>query len=508
VRIVCVLPDQLSRDGAAFENARPADTRVLIVDALPAVSVPRWHRQRVAVQTAAVRHFAAGLQATGFQVEVVTPDEPTDPASAAPLFLPAALAACAGRHGSSDLFAEEPTSWADRESLRKTGVRLVPTRRFQIDYDEFAEWAEGRRRLVMDTFYRRQRRRLGYLMEEDEPAGGRWSFDRDNRRPQEPGMVSPTPQRSRPDHIDAAAIESVTAPHPHLFGDPPDGLWPTTRRRALARLRHFVSEVLPAFGPHQDAMVAGDWHLAHSLLSPALNLGLLHPAEVCDAVDRAWRRGDVPLPSAEGFVRQLIGWRDYVWCVYRWRMPAAADENALEARAPLPPALWGEAPTRMSCLSTVLDDIARRAYAHHIQRLIVLGNLALLAGIDPKAMTDWMLTAFVDGHHWAMVPNVVGMACWADGGVMATKPYAAGGHYISRMSDYCGDCPFDPAARVGDRACPYSTLYWDFLIRHRDRLARVHRLRPQLASAQRLPDRQALRDRAADVRAMLTAGEL
>ena len=508
MRTACVLPDQLYRDGAALQGAHPADTRVLIVDALPAVADACWHRQRVAVQAAAVRHFAADLRVEGFQVEVASPDDPTAPSSAAPRFLPVALARHARRHAPHDVVAEEPTAWADRESLEKAGVRLRPTRRFLVDYDDFAEWAEGRRRLLMDSFYRRRRRALGYLMDGDEPAGGRWSFDRQNRRPPEADMVSPPAQRSRPDDIDRAAAREVAAPHPRLFGDPPDGVWPTTRRRALARLRHFVSEGLPTFGPHQDAMVSDDWHLAHSLLSPALNLGLLHPGEVCDAVDRAWRRGDVPLPSAEGFIRQLIGWRDYVWCHYRRRMPAAAGENALVARAPIPPALRGEAPSRMNCLTTVLDGVGRRAYAHHIQRLMVLGNLALLAGIDPRAMTDWMLTAFVDGHHWVMVPNVVGMACWADGGAMATKPYAAGGHYISRMSDYCRACPFDQGARTGDRACPYTTLYWDFLIRHRRRLEEVPRVQPQLNAARRLPDRRELRRRAADVRAMLAVGEL
>jgi deoxyribodipyrimidine photolyase-related protein len=275
----------------------------------------------------------------------------------------------------------------------------------------------------------------------------------------------------------------------------------------LHRLRDFVDNVLPIFGPHEDAMLDGEWKMAHSTLSPYLNLGLLRPAEVCDAVERAYREGRVPIESAEGFIRQIIGWREYVWGVYWLWMPGYADLNALEASRPLPP-LFRTGETQMRCVSEALGAIESHGYAHHIQRLMVLGNLALLSGVVPQQMVDWMWASFVDGAEWVMLPNVIGMSLYADGGLMATKPYAAGGNYIDRMSNHCKRCTFNPKLRVGQEGCPFTTLYWDFLDRNASLLAGNHRISRQLKAAERLGNITDVRIRAEEVLARLDDGQL
>jgi deoxyribodipyrimidine photolyase-related protein len=276
----------------------------------------------------------------------------------------------------------------------------------------------------------------------------------------------------------------------------------------LRRLDHAVTNVLPLFGPHEDAMLSTSWHLAHTLLSPYLNLGLLRPDEVCDAVDAGWRAGEIPLASAEGFIRQVIGWREYVWGVYWLWMPEYRHNNELVATRPVPPVFRGEASTDMRCVSHVLADVDRYGWTHHIQRLMVLGNLSLTAGVDPWALTRWMWASFVDGAEWVMLPNVIGMALHADGGRMASKPYASGGAYIHRMSDYCGGCRYDRRKRTGDDACPFTTLYWDFMARHEERLLANPRTSRQVYAMRRLGDLDDVRVRAAEVLVRLDAGDL
>jgi deoxyribodipyrimidine photolyase-related protein len=293
-----------------------------------------------------------------------------------------------------------------------------------------------------------------------------------------------------------------------VVGSEPTGLWATSRRGALARLRHFVEKRLPIFGPHQDAMTEGSWHLAHALLSPYLNLGLLFPDEVCEAAEKAWREGKAPLASVEGFIRQVVGWREYIWGLYWLWMPKYRSSNALRANRALPPVFADPGATRMRCVAEAVGGVHRRGYAHHIQRLMVLGNLGLTAGVKPLELVDWMWESFVDGAEWVMLPNVIGMALYADGGRMSTKPYAAGGAYIHRMSDYCGQCSFDPRKRVGENACPFTTLYWAFIDRHSERLRRNHRTSRQVRALERLGDLPEVRKRAQQVLARLDSGEL
>lgn len=501
MRTVWVLGDQLNRAIGALATAEVDGDRILLVESAAKLSSKRWHRQRAHLVITAMRRFAAELVDAGFAVDYRRASS-----------LGAGLRDHVAEHRPSCVVATEPASWDGRRLLERLGVELVRSNQFLCHYEDFASWADGRTRLTMEDFYRWQRRRLGYLMEADasgelQPATGRWNYDADNRRPPptEPGGRWPSPPTSRLDDLDRAVLAEI---EDSCWGDDPVGSWATSRRSALARLRHFVTSVLPAFGPHEDAMVSESWHLAHSVLSPYLNIGLLLPGEVCDEAQQAYDAGLVPIASAEAFLRQVIGWREYVWGVYWLWMPDYRHANGLNARRRLPPVFTSAAPTDMGCVATCLAGVRERGYNHHIQRLMVLGNLSLLAGVEPSAMTEWMWSSFVDGAEWVMLPNVVGMSQYADGGRMATKPYAAGGNYINKMSNYCVDCRFDPRRRTGPDACPFTTLYWDFLARHRSQLLGNHRMSRQVRAADRLADLPAVRQRAAEVLELLDQGAL
>ncbi len=384
-------------------------------------------------------------------------------------------------------------------------MEVVRSNQFLCHRDDFAAWAGGKRRLRMEDFYRWQRRRLGYLMDGSEPAGGRWNYDHDNREPPPSGGGSwPKPLRDSLDEIDRAVCGEIPD---HAPGAEPGGWWATSRDGALARLDHFVERVLPGFGPHEDAMLAANWHLAHSLLSPYLNLGLLLPGEVADAVERAYRAGGVPVNSAEGMIRQVVGWREFVWGIY-WLWPEQWDANVLGHTRNLPPSWRGDAATELRCLDITLDGVEHRGWVHHIQRLMILANFANLYGADPAQVREWMRARFVDGADWVMGPNVMGMGLWADGGRMSTKPYVSGGAYVNRMSDYCGECRFDPRQRTGDDACPFTTLYWDFLDRHRDVLRTNARMARQYSTLERLADRADMAARARFVIGEIAAGRM
>ena len=490
---VWVLGDQLNRQLGALKDADPATTRVLLVESDAKLASKRWHVQRAHLVVAAMRRFAAELAEEGFAVDLRRAPSLAD-----------GLRAHVVEHAPGAVRAMEPASWDGLDLLRRLDVEIVRSDQFLCHHEDFAAWA-GDRLVKMEDFYRWQRRRLDVLMDGDEPTGGRWNFDHDNREPPpKDGRAWPEVLATPLDEVD----EQVLADLPDAcWGAPPDGTWATTRAEALRRLDHVVAEVLPVFGPHEDAMLAGEWAMAHTLLSPYLNLGLLLPGEVVDAAEAAHREGTVPIASAEGFVRQVIGWREYVWGRYWQWGPDYRVENRLDAHRPLPPVYTGAA-TEMRCVASTLGALHDHGWTHHIQRLMVLGNLSLLAGVEPWALTDWMWAGFVDGAEWVMLPNVIGMALHADGGRMATKPYAASGAYIDRMSDHCGDCRFDRKARVGEDACPFTTLYWDFLDRHRDRFVRNPRVARQVHAADRLGDLPAVRARAAEVLDRLDRGTL
>ncbi len=493
MKTIWVLGDQLNRRIGALAEAEPGEARVLLVESESMISGRPFHRQRLHLVLTAMRRFSAELGDEGFDV---------DHRRAASLR--AGFEAHVSEHAPDEVAATEPNSRPVEELLRSLGVDLVRSNQFLCHRDDFAEWAGDRERLRLEDFYRWQRKRLGYLMDGDEPAGGQWNFDHDNREPPPADGDWPDPQASSLDDLDQEVVDELPAGLP---GADPVGWWATSRRAALSRLRHFVDEVLAGFGPHEDAMTTQSWHLAHSLLSPYLNLGLLLPDEVCDAVEERYRSGGVPINSAEGFIRQVIGWREFVWGIY-WLWPDQWDANHLDHRRQLPPAFTGEARTDMRCVQVTLDGLEERGWVHHIQRLMILSNFANLYGIHPAYVRDWMRERYVDGGDWVMGPNVMGMGLWADGGRMATKPYVSGGAYINRMSDYCGECRFDPKRRVGDDACPFTTLYWDFLARHRPTLEGNARMARQYSTLDRLDDVDEVRERAAYVVRAVRDGRL
>lgn len=502
MRTVWVWGDQLNRDLAHLRDTDPSETRVLLVVSQAKLAERRWHRQKAHLVVSAMRHFAAELEDAGYRVDLRRADS-----------MRAGFTAHVAEHAPDEVRVMEPASLPGHALLADLDVEVVDNDHFTCHWRDFDAWAGDRERLRMEDFYRWRRAATGYLMDGDEPAGGRWNFDHDNREAPDAALRDrlasrPAPVRSELDDLDRDTLTGGWLPD-GLPGADPDGTWPTTRRRALARLRRFVADDLPRFGDHQDAMVAGEPWLHHARLSPALNLGLLHPGEVLDAVEDAYRSGEVPINAAEGFVRQVLGWREFVWGVYHRWMPGYRRSNHLRADRDVPPAFTGEAPTEMACVADTVAQIDRHGYAHHIQRLMVLANLATSSGVHPGRFTDWMHGAFVDAYDWVMVPNVLGMGTFADGGRMSTKPYLSGGAYVSRMSDgYCDGCRFDPKRRVGDDACPFTTLYWDALDRHRSRLGDNHRLRNPYATLDRLTDLDEVRGRAREVRRRLADGDL
>ena len=496
---IWVFGDQLNRDIGALAAADPARDRILLVESRAKLG-DRRHRQRIHLVVTAMRRFADELAAAGFSVDLRVADD-----------LRSGLEAHRQEYEPSVVRCTEPTSRAARALVGDHDVESVRSNQFLCHESDFAAWVDerGGTRLRMEDFYRWQRTRLGYLMDGDEPTGGRWNLDDQNREPPPDDVAEddrwPTPVRSRLDDVDRDVLDQIGDA---AFGDDPSGWWPTSRRAALARLRHFVDDVLPAFGPHQDAMTGANWHLAHSLLSPALNIGLLLPGEVCDAVEERYHEGGVPMSSAEGFIRQVIGWREYVWGLYWLWASEYADSNHLGADRDLPPAYLDPDATEMRCLSVTVGHVRQNGWAHHIERLMVLANIANLVGVRPQALLDWRSRSFVDAADWVMVPNVIGMGLWADGGRMATKPYVSGGAYVNRMSDHCGGCRFDPRKRTGDDACPLTTLYWDFLASNRGALEGNHRMARPLANLDRLSDVPAVRERAAGVLERIATGDL
>ncbi len=466
-----VLGDQLSLDNPALAGA----DRVLLVQSIGALGAKRFHRQKLHLILVAMRRFADALESRGMEVDYVR--APT---------LAAGLAEHSRRHAPDRVALLAPKSAEGRRRLAGlAGVEIVPGTLFLTDEADFEHWAQGRRRLVMEDFYHWQRSRLGVLMDDGQPCGGRWNFDAENRKPPPRDLAPPRPYRPREDELDVAVRAELDALALDSWGEDGPRLWPADHAQARRALRHFIDFGLSDFGPYQDAMVTGERMLWHSLVSSSLNLGLLDPLECVQAAEQAYRDGRAPLQSVEGFIRQIIGWREYIWSMYWHLGDRWAQMNALGADGPLPKVLeTGE--TDMRCLADAVGGLRVTGYAHHIERLMLFGNLMLLAGVAPPLARDWFHRAFIDGYDWVMAPNVLGMATWADGGVMMTKPYAASGRYIQRMSNHCRSCRYDPGTRTGEDACPFTTLYWDFLDRNRRQLTEIRRMQLSLRNLDRI----------------------
>ncbi|MDG5806478.1 cryptochrome/photolyase family protein [Streptomyces ossamyceticus] len=474
--------DQL---GPHFLTGR-SDTPMVMIEARSVFRRRRFHRAKAHLVLSAMRHRAAEL---GDRVRYVRAETYRE--------------ALREAVGGGPVTVRHPTSYAALRLVRSLespeSVTVLPARGFLVAHDDFRAWADGHegRRLRQEDFYRWVRRSHDLLMDGDRPAGDRWNHDHDNREPPPKGartLGAPPPYRPTEDEIDdevrrdldrwerEGSVAFVGRDGPRLF--------PATRHEALAALRRFVEHRLAGFGPHEDAMLAGDPVMSHSLLSSSLNLGLLDPAECVERAEDAWRAGRAPVNSVEGFVRQVAGWREYVWQLYWYFGEDYRHRNALRHHEPLPGwflELDADA-VRARCLATVLAQVRDTGWTHHIPRLMLLGSHALQRGWDPRAVTDWFHRSFVDGYDWVMVPNVVGMSQYADGGRMTTKPYTSGGSYVNRMSDLCGGCVYRPGERTGDRACPFTTGYWAFLHRHRARLERNPRMAQPVRGLDRLAD--------------------
>lgn len=471
-----VLGDQLSHQLSALADLDPARDRVLMMEVAEEATRVRHHKQKIVLHLAAMRHFAVALRERGVAVDYRRLDDPGNGGD-----FTAELRRALDEWRPERLVMTEPGEWQVQRMAGSWGelvggrLEVRPDTRFFASRERFAAWARGRRVWRMEHFYREMRREHGLLMQEGQPVGGRWNFDAANRKRLPAGLEPPARRRFPPDAVTRAVMDLVE----RRFGDHPGGLdafdWPVTRSQALLALEDFLAQGLPSFGDYQDAMKTGAPFLYHALLSPALNLGLLSPREVCAAAEAEWRAGRAPLNAVEGFVRQVLGWREYVRGVYWTLMPDYAEVNALAAERPLPAFYWsGE--TRMNCLREAIGGTLRQAYAHHIQRLMVTGNFALLAGVAPREIERWYLAVYADALEWVEMPNTLGMAVYADGGRLASKPYAASGAYIDRMSDYCRGCAYDPKRKSGPGACPFNYLYWAFLLRHEARLADNPRL--------------------------------
>jgi deoxyribodipyrimidine photolyase-related protein len=468
---IWILGDQLWAEQAALASCadQQQSTPVILIESLHHVEAIPYHLQKLVLIWSAMRHFAAELQQVGWQVsyheyaaDFVTP-----------------LTAWIHAHQITELRVMMPTDRPFAAWLRSLklpcSVTLVSDNRFIWQEQEFIDWAKSRKRLVMEDFYRAGRQRFNVLMVGNQPSGGRWNFDKENRKPPKTKLHTPEPLWFEPDATTQAIItwlkQSDRFNHSRQYWQMEPFRWAVTRSQALQVLDHFLQTRLSGFGPYQDAMVTGEETMWHAMLSPYLNLGLLHPLEVVRAAEAAYleHQEQWNLSSVEGFIRQVLGWREYLHGVYRYVGEDYPDRNWFNHNQPLPDFYWtGE--TEMNCLHQTITQVKQIGYAHHIQRLMVLNNFALIAGISPQAIEHWFHAAFVDAYDWVMQTNVIGMGQFADGGILASKPYAASANYINKMSDYCKSCAYNASDRTGDRACPFNYFYWDFLARHRDQL--------------------------------------
>jgi deoxyribodipyrimidine photolyase-related protein len=471
-----ILGDQLNPLHSWFAEVR-ADVVYVLMEVRAETDYVRHHAQKVLGIFAAMRDLAAQLKAKGHRVRYVAIDDASNRHS-----ITANLDALVAHYGASNVEYQAPDEWRLDHALREwatqcsAAVQRVDSEHFFTTRDEAAKQFAGKKQWLMESFYRQQRKKHGVLMTPDgQPEGGQWNFDVDNRKPWPGTPAAPADTRPTHDHsalwqtIEAAGVQTMGEPQAEAFR------WPLNRREALQQLDHFITHALPHFGDYQDALTQHSWHLFHSLLSFALNTKMLNPKEVVQRTEQAWREGRAPLHAVEGFIRQILGWREYVRGVYWARMPGYTAINHFAHQRPLPEWFW-TGHTRMACMAQAIGQSLEHAYAHHIQRLMVIGNFALLAGLNPQALHEWYLGIYIDAFEWVEAPNTLGMSQWADGGQLATKPYVSSAAYLQRMGDHCASCPYQPKLRVGPNACPFNALYWHFFKQHQSALQGNHRL--------------------------------
>lgn len=486
--LVVVLGDQLSPDLSSLAACDRARDLVVMCEVAEEATYVRHHKKKIILLFSAMRHFADELRAQGWRVAYTRLDDDGNSGS-----LAGEVARAVARHRPERIFITEPGEWRVLQIIRSWSSQLnlpVDVRadtRFVCSTDEFVTWAKDRKQLRMEYFYRDMRRRTGLLMDGPAPVGGQWNFDHDNRKTAKADLFIPEPAHFQQDATTRDVVALVKDRFANHFGDADPFWFAVTRADAEAAFDHFVDVGLAQFGDYQDAMLTGQRFLYHSIVSMYLNCGLLEPLSMCRKVEAAYRAGRVPLNAAEGYIRQVIGWREYVRGIYWLKMPEYAASNGLEHVRQLPDFYWtGE--TNMRCMREAITQTKEEAYAHHIQRLMVTGNFALLAGVSPHALHEWYLAVYADAYEWVELPNTIGMSQFADGGLLASKPYVSSGAYINRMSDHCGSCAYDVKQRTGPNACPFNALYWDFIRRHATTIKTNPRMAQMLRTYEKFAD--------------------
>ncbi len=493
-----ILGDQLSRGIAALRDIAPNDV-VLMAEVMGECTYVPHHPQKIVLVLSAMRHFAAALAERGVAVRYVQLNDPANTQSLTSEVLRAAAELRPRR-----IVVTAPGEYRVRQDIEGwedaggVSVDVLEDDRFLASRAFFETWARGKTQLRMELFYREMRRAHGILMDRDAPVGGKWNYDSENRKRLPKGLKPPPARRFPPDATTLEVMTLVADKFADHYGNLGNFDYPVTARDAQAGFDDFLAHRLRDFGDWQDAMAADEPSMFHALISAPLNLGLLEPLALCRAAEAAYRAGAAPLNAVEGFIRQILGWREFIRGIYWRHMPDYAARNALGATRALPEFYW-TGDTHMRCMAQAIGQTMRYAYAHHIQRLMITGNFALLAGLHPDQVDEWYLAVYADAYEWVEMPNTRGMALHADGGIVGSKPYAASGAYINRMSDYCGACHYDVADAVGERGCPFNALYWDFIARYADRFEANPRMAmPVRSLAKMAPERiRALRARAA-----------
>lgn len=478
---IWILGDQLWTGQAALQSLRDQkkDTPVILIESASYARQRSYHRQKLVLVWSAMRHFAEELRDAGWPVTYEVAEDFESPLR--------------DWIKANDIDEVRIMAPGDRPFARLIESLDLPcplnsllNNHFLWSDEDFKDWTKSRKSLLMETFYREGRKQFQILMDGDDPVGGEWNFDKENRKPPKQSLDPPEPLWFEPDALTQEVIDWVNSQEFSAYGDLNPFCWAVTRAQALEVLDTFVNVRLKTFGPYQDAMVTEEDTLWHALLSPYLNLGLLQPLEVIQAVEQAYHDHDLPLNSVEGFIRQVLGWREYMHGLYVVVEEDYPDSNWFSHDRPLPDFFWDADKTDMNCLHQILKQVERTGYAHHIQRLMVLSNFALIAGFSPQEVKDWFHAAFIDAYDWVMQTNVLGMGLFADGGKLASKPYAASANYINKMSDYCQDCAYYRTKRTGEQACPFNYFYWDFLSRHRDKLKSQGRMNLILANLDKM----------------------
>ncbi|MGK7915538.1 MAG: cryptochrome/photolyase family protein [Prochloraceae cyanobacterium] len=478
---IWVLGDQLWTEQAALSSCRTEcqNTPVIFIESRNYARQRTYHRQKLVLVWSAMRHFAEELRLAGWQVTYEIADRFTTP-----------LKGWIEKNRITQLRVMTPNDRPFTQLIKNLplncSVNFLPNNHFLWSAAEFKEWANSRKRLLMEDFYREGRKRFNILMAGKKPVGGKWNFDKQNRKPPKHSLDTPEVLWCKPDEITQAVIDEVKSLDLPGYGEIEPFRWGVTRCSALEILNYFIDKCLPTFGPYQDAMVTGEDTMWHSLISPYLNLGLLQPREVIEAVEKAYQENDLELNSVEGFIRQVVGWREYMHGIYHYTDSDYSRENWFNHTQPLPEFYWDAAKTELNCLHQILTQVQRTGYAHHIQRLMVLSNFALIVGVSPQELENWFHAAFIDAYDWVMQTNVIGMGQFADGGLLASKPYASSANYINKMSDYCGACQYKHNKRTGENACPFNYFYWDFLARHRDKLKSLGRMNLVLSNLDKI----------------------